>query len=209
MSMVGRQRRGPRKIIGSYILAPSRRGLFVIADETVITYLRFERSQEAFARRHWPPPNPVVVVDGTEVSAPPTGSEVAREVSLSLASTSPTSKPRAPLPANHPELDVKLIRIQISAGLLAVYGTKRRVREIMAESKRCGAEYEAATHLAIYHYSDRGTCFRIEANLANQQHIAMLEREVRPAPSSGNDQPRDPIPPSGCGPRPATRPRTC
>ncbi len=41
-----------------YVLAASRRGVFVLRmeDSVVVTYLRFGPTQEAFARRHWPLP---------------------------------------------------------------------------------------------------------------------------------------------------------
>ena len=38
-----------------YLLAPSRRGLFPVDAGTVVTYLRFQQVQEAFALEHWPP----------------------------------------------------------------------------------------------------------------------------------------------------------
>jgi len=99
-----------------YRLAPDRRGLFVDDNGTVVTYLRFQQTQEDFALKHWP-------IEETETP------EIVEEIVEEPEEESNVIQ----MPKPHLE-HLTPSRVVVKEGLERVMGNKNRARRALERS---------------------------------------------------------------------------
>ncbi len=198
MAMVGRPTRVD-SATGDYVLAPSRRGLFVIREHIVITYLRFEHSQQEFAERHWPtssgPTNDTAAChEGPETSPSPPPYRPSAEKSFddplsdlagnsSQQSTTWLRAELAGTPSSnlsnreisllqHPHLPINIRAIQVSDELRKAAGSHRLVRVLLLDAELLGSAEK--NHHVIHCFRLGDIEFKITTNLWHQTFVADL-----------------------------------
>lgn len=107
--LIGRGWSNPHSNKTYYRLAPDRRGIFAAVDRpeggvVIVTYLRFQKMQEEFAKKHWP-----MTVPRRKVARRP--------------------RKAAVHPVRHP-----VTQISVSQGLQKKFGLRKAVREALREA---------------------------------------------------------------------------
>lgn len=123
MSLLGRRRSTKDR----YFLAPDRRGLFVLTkNNTFFNYLRFQRQQTDFCKKHWPLPT---LMKGKPAEVP---------------KKSLTQQVRE-LPHRHPEVGFSLRGLDLEPAFREAAGSRNRALLLLGRSKKFETVFDQET----------------------------------------------------------------